>query len=912
MLNNDPDERDGRTALSTMIILLFILSSVVNTLFITNAEDVDVLEDEILKMESTDIPTWITSSYWAYDHEIWYNYTDSDDWIYLKEELTYTVDAVEYLSYNETEYYGYNLTLEGEVLEGEGEVEGISIDITGGVVEGYIFCKMSDLGVVIDAQHRHIEGQALGNDLDIEIKMTNSYQPVVEDYDFPLSKNELFWANTTMRSKGYYSYDAGWIGNDTESFDENITVKGETTIPATSTISVPAGSFDVFNLTTDLDEGYKYRWYSPEVQSYVKEVWDTEESYRVMVLKDFHTYETTNKLSFDPYEAYATEEITVYGEFPEYPEEDITIWLPEGAIPSSEWSTTTDEEGYFSKQIEVPLAEDNTETLVDFASVGFVAHLDEDPEEEYVVSTLVIHHDNRPLDPLPRDGEEKARTDPELSVYVVHTDGKEMGVSFYDASDDTLIGEDKEVASGSRAKTVWDGLEKSTSYSWYAEGDDGETIATSNTWSFTTADHLHPTVELTSPSGGETWFVDTEEEIRWEIEEGDGEITHVSLEYSTDGGEQWEDITSGLEGESSYLWTIPDEPSEEVLVKVYVEDENELTDSDMSRDHFAIAPLLEVTIISPEEGEVVDTNVVLIEWDIISYNEVVEISVSTDGDEWTRAQRDDRHTFGDMEDGENTVYVRVRDENGREDTDSVSFIVDTIPPDIKIISPLDDDMLNHEEVTIQWETVPNITEIVEYNVSLDGEIWEEAHSENEHTLIDLDDGLYTVHVRVKDEGGHTAEDDVSFMIDRTPPSIEITSPEEGERLHRESVLVEWRGEDDMSGIKRYEVRVNQDEWIDVGTDTSYELDGLDEGEHTVEVRAHDRAGNTDTVSVEFTFESPLLSRTTLIIISILLLVAVMFGTMYYLGVIKPERERIRDEHGQKGEESLQELEEEEL
>ncbi len=61
-----------------------------------------------------------------------------------------------------------------------------------------------------------------------------------------------------------------------------------------------------------------------------------------------------------------------------------------------------------------------------------------------------------------------------------------MDVSFYDASDGSLIGTDSSVASGNTASVTWSGLSYSTTYSWYAVADDGSATTTSSTWQFTT------------------------------------------------------------------------------------------------------------------------------------------------------------------------------------------------------------------------------------------------------------------------------------------------------------------------------------------------------------------------------------------------------------------------------------------
>ena len=93
---------------------------------------------------------------------------------------------------------------------------------------------------------------------------------------------------------------------------------------------------------------------------------------------------------------------------------------------------------------------------------------------------------NAPNNPTPLNGATGVETSPSLSVDVSDPDSDTMDVTFYNASDDSIIGTDSSVASGGTATTTWSGLSFSTLYSWYAIADDGTETTQSVTWSFTT------------------------------------------------------------------------------------------------------------------------------------------------------------------------------------------------------------------------------------------------------------------------------------------------------------------------------------------------------------------------------------------------------------------------------------------
>ncbi|MFX1253069.1 MAG: S8 family serine peptidase [Promethearchaeota archaeon] len=90
------------------------------------------------------------------------------------------------------------------------------------------------------------------------------------------------------------------------------------------------------------------------------------------------------------------------------------------------------------------------------------------------------------LNPAPSDGSTGVSLSPSLSLTVSDADGDLMDVSFYNASDDSLLGDDTNVPSDDTASISWLGLAEGTSYSWYAEIDDGLLTTKTGSFSFTT------------------------------------------------------------------------------------------------------------------------------------------------------------------------------------------------------------------------------------------------------------------------------------------------------------------------------------------------------------------------------------------------------------------------------------------
>src|SRR6056297_3177151 len=141
---------------------------------------------------------------------------------------------------------------------------------------------------------------------------------------------------------------------------------------------------------------------------------------------------------------------------------------------------------------------------------------------------------NTPTNPSPADSSTGVSQDPTLSVDVKDKDGDALDVSFYDASDDSLIGSTSIAAttSTSTASTSWNNLSASTTYSWYVVADDGSATTSSDTWSFTTQ---KPPNTPTNPSPADSSTgVSQDPTLSVDVKDKDGDALDVSFYDASD------------------------------------------------------------------------------------------------------------------------------------------------------------------------------------------------------------------------------------------------------------------------------------------------------------------------------------------------------------------------------------------
>lgn len=125
------------------------------------------------------------------------------------------------------------------------------------------------------------------------------------------------------------------------------------------------------------------------------------------------------------------------------------------------------------------------------------------------------------------------------------------------------------------------------------------------------------------------------------------------------------------------------------------------------------------------------------------------------------------------------------------------------------------------------------------------------------TLEDFDEGAWYLHVQFRNENGWGRVAHFPFNIDATnPTSFEIKQVTEIDPTDPR-IAFEFLAEDEVSGVEDYEIQIDGGEvitWKDDGSHI-YRPEVLEPGQHTMLVRALDKAGNFLLESITFTVAS---------------------------------------------------------
>lgn len=125
----------------------------------------------------------------------------------------------------------------------------------------------------------------------------------------------------------------------------------------------------------------------------------------------------------------------------------------------------------------------------------------------------------------------------------------------------------------------------------------------------------------------------------------------------------------------------------------------------------------------------------------------------------------------------------------------------------------------------------------------------------EKEVKDIADGVHYFHIAFRNASGSGTAAHRKIMVDKTPP-LKFTVTQKDDSTGSGNVLLEFNATDTVSGIDRYEITVDGGKPIAVVekdvTAEGYKLPAQDSGEHTANVSAFDKAGNSVNSEIKFT------------------------------------------------------------
>ena len=366
---------------------------------------------------------------------------------------------------------------------------------------------------------------------------------------------------------------------------------------------------------------------------------------------------------------------------------------------------------------------------------------------------------------------------------------------------------------------------------------------------FNILDNDPPTVEVFSPSFGDTLEASEIWEIRWSSSDNIGIQSH-NLWYSIDGGNTFQPIPecTDLPGDvTSCGWTVPNGdqwPNTDTYIQVCATDTSGNEECGSS-DEFTIQDTTppDVTIDPVPSPTNADTlNFTFEATDTASGVNTVECSLDG-GTTWFACTSPHTESGLCAVEGNRTFDVRATDVAGNTGQSQVTWVQDCTAPTLNW-TDTPPEFTNQQDVTFSWNVADNFDapEDITQECDLDGGGWNPCTSP--HDLMGLAEGQHTFTVRATDRAGNAATLDYSFWVDLTPPETTIDQGPPNPSGSPDASF-QFSGTDNISDPANltFECQLDGGGWYPCTSPD--QLTGLADGNHTYEVRAIDQAGNVD-------------------------------------------------------------------
>lgn len=249
----------------------------------------------------------------------------------------------------------------------------------------------------------------------------------------------------------------------------------------------------------------------------------------------------------------------------------------------------------------------------------------------------------------------------------------------------------------------------------------------------------------------------------------------------------------------------------------------------------------EITILSPNNDTYTNGSGLLITWECSDNKGVDHIEIRIDDGSWINIGNVTSFEVPSLWEGSHIIYIRAVDVYGNTKTVSIRIIVDTTPPEITILEPINGTIINSTTVVLSWTT--NDPDIDYFKIIANGSTIADKLTEDSHTISLTNDGFYIIKVVGVDKAGNTGSSTVRITIDTTPPEIKILNPQNHSTLSNKTFTLELEIKDNLE-VEKVVIYINNKKYLEVSENYSQiTIKTQSYGEHKIQIIAYDTAGN---------------------------------------------------------------------
>lgn len=325
---------------------------------------------------------------------------------------------------------------------------------------------------------------------------------------------------------------------------------------------------------------------------------------------------------------------------------------------------------------------------------------------------------------------------------------------------------------------------------------------------------------------------------------------------------------TGPEGERHYPWTLegisnPDAPASRDtedhtnnVEQVYIENATSGEYSVKVEGH-EIPYDQSFSLLTPEETAMPEITIYKPEG--LLKEVTLEVSATKNISEWRYSINGAENqtftpntTIESLDDGEKNITVWGENEFGNWFSETQSFTLDTTPPEINTVKPENNSFVTGN-FSLNISTSDNLTNVTEkeYKIMEEGVELQNGSYNTTINSSEFEDGNYSLNLSSEDFLGNINYSTIQLGFDNTAPNLSVNDTEL--KYSSGEVYVNASGTDGFSGLKKIEYRWEENgnnltAWKQVNN--TFDTEELEDSNYTLEFKASDKAGNTNTTSFE--------------------------------------------------------------
>lgn len=202
-------------------------------------------------------------------------------------------------------------------------------------------------------------------------------------------------------------------------------------------------------------------------------------------------------------------------------------------------------------------------------------------------------------------------------------------------------------------------------------------------------------------------------------------------------------------------------------------------------------------------------------------------------------------------------------------------VKETVAPVIVITYPTTSSVVGTNAPVVKWKVTDNDSGVNPDTISIkldNGAVITEGITKSpisggyecSYTPTSITDGEHTFHFNASDFDENAATQlSIPFIVDTAPPALSVTSPIDGLKTNKSTVMIEGTTTDPTSGAVSLTVN---DVPVDIGPDGAFSYEyTLSNGENTITIVSTDAAGKKSTVVRHVTLDTvaPVISAITI-------------------------------------------------